>query len=258
MDERQPASRADREQHPSRPGSVPVWARPEPGTRQPRFSREQIAAAALAIADEDGFDAVSMRRIASKLGAGTMSLYRYIETKADLLALINDALLGEALVPGDLPADWRKALSVIARHTRQAFLSHPWAVQILQGRSAAQAGTAGPNALRHFEQSLASVADAPLSTEAKLDLLVIIDEYVLGHVLRAAETAGRAEADATSAFADGDFVRAQLDSGDYPHLSVLLDDPAAATVVDSGRLSERFELGLQLIIDGVAAGVAGT
>src|SRR5580658_9905519 len=100
----------------SNAGVPPIWARPEPAARQPRFSREQIAAAALEIADADGFEAVSMRKIAAHLGAGTMSLYRYIATKDDLVALLDDALLAEALVPGgELPHDWQEALALVAR-----------------------------------------------------------------------------------------------------------------------------------------------
>ena len=116
----------------------PIWARPEPAARSPRFSRQQIAAAALEIADAEGFEAVSMRRIARSLGAGTMSLYRYITTKDDLLALVGDALLGEALVAGELPCR-------LARGNRRrwparqgsAYLRHPWAVHLVQrqGRS---------------------------------------------------------------------------------------------------------------------------
>ena len=95
--------------------SVPngIWARPGPGARKPRFSREQIAAAALAIADTEGFDAVSIRRVAAELGAGTMSLYRYISAKADLVALMDDAIMGESLVPdGQLPAGAYGTLTV--------------------------------------------------------------------------------------------------------------------------------------------------
>src|ERR1700723_3245148 len=71
----------------SRAAAGPIWTRPEPAARRPRFSREQIAAVALAIADADGFAAVSIRRVAAELGSGTMSLYRYISTKAELAAL---------------------------------------------------------------------------------------------------------------------------------------------------------------------------
>jgi AcrR family transcriptional regulator len=110
---------------PAEPG--PIWTRPEPAGRKPRFSREQIAAVALALADAEGFTAVSMRRVATELGAGTMSLYRYIATKADLVALLDDALMAERLVPAaELPADWRAALALSARRTRQVYLRHPW------------------------------------------------------------------------------------------------------------------------------------
>jgi AcrR family transcriptional regulator len=230
---------------------VPIWARPEPAARSPRFSREQIAAAALAIADAEGFEAVSMRRVAGILGSGTMSLYRYIATRADLLALVDDALMGEALVRGELPADWREAVAEVARRTRAAYLRHPWAVQVLQGRPAAEAAVAGPNGMRRFEQSLAALASAPLSTAAKLDLLAIVDDYVFGHLLHAAEAAGRLAQDAT-AQPMADYLRVQLGSGEFPHLAALAQDPGAGSLADLARLDIRFEHGLRLVIDGAA------
>jgi AcrR family transcriptional regulator len=232
-----------------------VWSRPEPGTRSSRLSRDQIAAAALAIADADGFEAVSMRRIAATLDAGTMSLYRYVATKAELLAVIDDALIAEAIVPGPMPADWRAAITAIARQTRQAYLRHPWAVHALQGKSAAAAALGGPNALRHFEQSLAALAPAPLSTTAKLDLLALIDDFIAGHLLHAAELAERqrdvspADAEATEAY-----IRAQLAGGELPRLAALADDPAARSLGDAGQADARFERGLRFLIDGMAAG----
>jgi AcrR family transcriptional regulator len=241
-------------------GDLPIWARPEPAARQPRFSREQIAAAALAIADADGFEAVTMRRIAGALGAGTMSLYRYIATRADLLALIDDALLGESLVPGELPADWRQAVAMIARQSRQTFLRHPWAIQVLQGKAAAElAGQAGPNAMRHFEQSLAALAAAPLSITAKLDLLAIVDDYVIGHVVRAAELTRRSQAetaDAAGADALRQFIDGQLATGGFPHLAALAHGPAAAALRSRERLDARFERGLSILIEGIAADAA--
>lgn len=220
---------------------LPVWARPEPGVRQSRFSRDQIAAAALAIADAGGFEAVSMRRIAAALGAGTMSLYRYVSTKAELLALIDDAILGAALVPGDLPADWRSALAEVARRTRRAYLDHPWAVPALLGSPAARAS---PNGLRHFEQSLTALAGAPLTTRRKLDLLAIVDDYVFGHLLHAA---GHSRADdGAAAEATREFVAAQLGSGEFPRLAALADEPETDAAAE-----ERFELGLRLLIDGM-------
>ena len=242
------------------PASQPIWTRPGPGARKPRFSREQIAAAALAIADAEGFDAVSIRRVAAELGAGTMSLYRYISAKADLVALMDDAIMGESLIPdGQLPADWREALAAIARSTRAALLRHPWAVQALQGRgAAAQDGSFGPNGLRHFEQSLAALATAPLDTLAKFDLLTIVDDYVFGHVLRAGEQQARvASTDPAHAAAIAGYIQGQLSTGQFPHTSELARDPAATAIADPGRLDDRFERGLAALIDGALPGEEG-
>jgi AcrR family transcriptional regulator len=234
---------------------VPIWARPEPAARQPRFSRDQIASAALAIADAEGFEAVTMRRIARALGAGTMSLYRYIETRADLIALIDDALLGESLVPGELPADWKQAIAMIARQSRQTFLRHPWAIQVLQGVAAAQGVMPGPNGMRHFEQSLAALATAPFSATAKFDLLAIVDDYVYGHILRAAELSERRNTGTQDPAADPArrFAEAQLASGSFPNVAALAGDPVARALADPDRVDKRFERGLQLLVDGIAA-----
>ena len=241
---------------PAPPASQPIWARPEPGVRRPRFSREQIAAAALAIADTEGFDAVSIRRVAAELGAGTMSLYRYISAKADLVTLMDDAIMGESLIPdSELPAGWREALAMIARSTRAVLLRHPWAVQALQGRgAAAQDGSFGPNGIRHFEQSLTAVATAPLDTAAKLDLIAIVDDYVFGHVLRAGEQQARAAtADPEHTAAITAYLQDQLSTGQFPHLTELARDPAAQRITDPAILDDRFERGLRALIDGALA-----
>jgi AcrR family transcriptional regulator len=240
--------------HTHDPARGPIWTRPEPTARRPRFSREQIASVALAIADAEGFAAVSMRRVAAELGSGTMSLYRYISTKAELAALMDDALMGETVVPDeDLPGDWRGALTMLAYRTRAVYLRHPWAMQALQGEGGASRGAPmGPNGLRHFEQSMATLASAPFDTRGKLDLLTIVDDYVFGHVLRAAElqVRSRTEPDPAEVAAIMKFVEAQLSSGRFPHLAALADDPAGRSVADPGRLEQRFELGLQALIDG--------
>ena len=81
------------------------------------------------VADTEGIDAVSMRRVASELGAGTMTLYHYVRTKEDLLALMDDAMMAELLVPeSELPKDWREALTAIAHRTRNTFSRHRWAL----------------------------------------------------------------------------------------------------------------------------------
>ncbi|MBI5088390.1 MAG: TetR family transcriptional regulator [Actinobacteria bacterium] len=127
--------------------ALDVWTRAEPGARKTRFNRDEIAAAAIRIADAEGFDAVSMRRIAAELGAGTMTLYHYVRTKDELLTLVVDAVLGEVVVPDDqpLPDDWRQALTVLAHRSRAAVTAHPWMLDIHDDPPI------GPNSARHFD-----------------------------------------------------------------------------------------------------------
>src|SRR5215204_1206753 len=140
-----------------------VWTRPGPGERKPSWSREQIVATALAIADAEGFEAVSMRRIAAELGAGTMTLYHYVRTKDELVTLIGDAIMAEIVIPDDeLPAGWRDGMAELARRTRRIFMRHRWIVEHI-GEGDPEA--AGPHMLRHVEQTLAVAARTGLDIE---------------------------------------------------------------------------------------------
>jgi len=236
-----------------------IWERPEPGERRARLTRGAIAQAALRLADREGFAAVSMRRLAAELGTGTMTLYRYVRTKDELLALMDDALMAESLAPPEeLAADWRAALSAVARGTRAALLRHPWAL------SAMSATVPGPNAWRHFEQSLAALAGTGLDAAHKFELLSLVDDYVFGNALHAAEAAVRL----AIAAKDPGFVQAQVTSGlerlrggDFPHMAALLGVGGAAApppaetpgpVLDEQRLAEQFERGLGALLDGAA------
>jgi AcrR family transcriptional regulator len=227
--------------------AVSIWSHPEPGKRRPRFSRAQIADTALRIADREGFEAVSMRRIASELGAGVMSLYKYVRTKDDLIDLMDDAVMGELLVGGEaLPDDWREAVRLIARRTRDAFLRHPWAATSLR-RS-----LPGPNALRHSEESLAALASAPLTVAEKLELLGLVDDFVVGHAIRAAETRARLTIDEDVLQDAIDLGTAELRSGRYPYTEALLAGRDARDVLGElagpARDAARLEHGLKAIL----------
>src|SRR4051794_1897561 len=129
----------------ARGAAEPIWTQPPPGQRRPRYTREQIAQAALSIADADGYDAVSMRRVAAELGAGTMTLYHYVRTKDDLRALMDDAIMSEVLVPdGELSADWRGAIAENARRPYPALRRPPPA----PAPPRHPPGGGGPDALR--------------------------------------------------------------------------------------------------------------
>ena len=196
-------------------------------SRKPKLTREKIAATALAIADKEGFTAVSMRRVAQELQVGTMSLYYYVKTKDDLIAAMDDALMGEALLPS-LPKDWRRAMMEIAKRTHAVFIRHPWA---LVGMLSAPPGL---NAMRHMEQCLEALAETSMTPKQKMTLLAMVDDFVFGHALREA---------ASDATIDIEFAAAQLATGAFPRL---------AEMFSGGRIEAhkgRFDQGLLALLD---------
>jgi len=236
----------------------PIWALPQPADRKPRYTREQIAEAALRIADQDGFDAVTMKRIAAELGAGTMTVYYYVRNKTDIVALMQDAILADVLIPGrELPAGWRDAIAAIARRTWQVLMAHPWSLASL---SDAQFG---PNAMRHMEQSLAAAAGTGLPAQARLALLATVDDYVFGNALHGVESLGRARAagaDPAMAAAMIEYGLTQLQTGEFPELSALYNKSTSAQAAEPAgppmtetALASQFERGLQALLDGIAA-----
>ncbi len=193
-----------------------------------------------------------MRRIADELGAATMTLYHYIRTKDDLKALMDDAIMASVIVPeGELPTHWRAALQRIALASYRAFMRHPWALEALRG------ARFGPNGMRHFEQSLAAIANAPFDDEGKFDALGIVDDYVFGHVFRVTEAlAQRDLADARPAKAMIKYTEQLLATGDFPHVEALLgDDPVDAWTRIGRYMSDagRFLRGLDVVLDGLEA-----
>jgi AcrR family transcriptional regulator len=230
---------------------APIWAVAAPGTRKPRFTREQIANTALEIADSEGFEALSMRRVADALGAGTMTLYYYLRTKEDLLALVEDALIGEicdACAP--LPKAWRPALRKLAAATRATWVRHAWALYTHSG------ARLGPNGLRHIEQSLQAVDGVDLPVGPKLEILSIVDDYVFGHCASLLRGRSQPALDRKTAHALGAAIRRSLDEGDLPRLRALIgdDDPVEALRQWSGIMVEdqHFDLGLEALLDGLA------
>jgi AcrR family transcriptional regulator len=230
----------------------PIWGRPEPGARRARFTREQIAAAALAVADKEGFDAVSMRRVAAELGAGTMTLYHYVRTKDELISLMDDAIMGELLIPdGEMPSDWREALTLIARRTRDAFARHPWTLQSMGEAEM------GPNSMQHVEQSVAAVASLDLDLTTTFEIIGFVDEYVFGFAMRRRDPGPRdPEARERWLSQVTEYVDAELASGDYPHLERMVPEGGMAAVwelmQESGAADDRFERGLSRLLDGIA------
>lgn len=113
-----------------------LWGTRGPRTRGPKpgLTVEGIVAAAIELADADGLESLSMRRVAERLGVGTMSLYRYVPGKAELLDVMVDRVNTETERPGDVAGGWRGRLEQIARENRRLFERHPWLLQVFPGR----------------------------------------------------------------------------------------------------------------------------
>ncbi|MEV5746775.1 TetR/AcrR family transcriptional regulator C-terminal domain-containing protein [Actinoallomurus sp. NPDC052308] len=214
----------------------PVWSRPR-GGRRPKLSREAIVAAAIAIADAEGLDAVSIRRIASELGVRAMSLYTHIDAKEDLLDLMHDEVAAEVLIEGELPADWREALQRIADRERETGLRHPWLFQLV-GRSP----RVGPNGLMHAEQVFAAASRLTDDPREMLAIVTAIDHYMLGYTLRAHHSP-EGETRALGGIEEQPYVRSLLADGRFPHLKPVLDAGIHA--------QEDFQQGLTWILDGI-------
>lgn len=234
--------------------AAPIWTEPEPGTRRTKVTREQIAQAAVAIADSESIEAVSMRRVAEELGVGTMTLYYYVRTKNDLLSLMDDALMAETVLPPDkLPTDWRAAMTAVARSSRDAFIRHPWSLHMI-------GSGIGPNGMRHMEQSLRAVSSLPLDRQGQMELLAIVDDFVFGYALRMSDPLIGAFADPRAARSITEFTSSQLATGEFPMIETMLGDeePVDAFYRIAKWMEDdtRFDRGLEAILDGFEARIA--
>ncbi|MEU7944667.1 TetR/AcrR family transcriptional regulator C-terminal domain-containing protein [Micromonospora taraxaci] len=221
-----------------------VWDRPEPPNRLVPLDRERIVAAAIALADEDGLDAVSVRKVAARLGAGPMRLYGYIATKDELFDLMVDEIYSEIL-PAEQPGDWREALRVLAHGTRQTALRHNWLADLLGGRPAL-----GPNALAVTEATLAAL-DGLADIDTVMRAVETVSAYFTGAIrrevanLRAERATGLSKQDWQRA--SGPHVTRMLATGRFPALARAVHD---GTDVDA---ETSFATGLEWVLDAIAA-----
>ncbi len=195
------------------------------------LSRERIGQAALSIADKHGFEAVTMRRIARELNVGTMSLYYYVKTKDDLIAVMDDALMGEILLP-TVPKQWRQALLQIAERTHKVFVRHPWALVTMM------TAPPGLNAMRHMEQCLEALAHTSMTPVQKITLLAMVDDFVFGHALR--EAASRTPSDAKLAIE-------LMATGRFPRIQEVFTKSQVKKQIKAGR--QRLKRGLTALLE---------
>ncbi|MER5441862.1 TetR/AcrR family transcriptional regulator [Streptomyces sp. NPDC002790] len=225
-----------------------IWARPERAGRGPRpaHSRADIAATAVRVADAEGIDAVSMRKIAGELGMGTMSLYNYVPRKEDLYELMVDAVSAEYEFPGP-SGDWRADVLGLARQARALMHRHPW----MPGLMSPVYGFS-PNALAYLEYCLTCLDPLDLPYGTKMELVAAVTSVVTTYVANEIATAERtrslpwsAEQEQAARIA---YLGRQVASGRYPRL-------AASFAEDAGPidLEAVFERALRRTLEGFAA-----
>lgn len=221
-----------------------IWSRPQRAGRGPRpaHSRESIASEAVRIADEEGIEAVSMRRVAAGIGAGTMSLYNYVPRKEDLYELMVDAVSGEH-EEWEPSGDWRADMIRVARQTRTLMHRHPWLPRLMSpvyGFS--------PNALRYLEHCLACLDPVEATYGTKMQLVGLLNGVVTMYVSNELATAERSRSLPWSEEQENAvriaYLGSQIAGGAYPRM-------AAAFMEDPGPidLDAVFDMALRKVLD---------
>ena len=211
-------------------------ARTAPRRRTP-LSRDRVLRAAVALADEDGLEAVSMRKLGQVLRVEAMSLYKHVANKDDILDGIADLVVGDFEVPSR-DVDWKTAVRRSAISAHQVLLRHPWASGLIESRQ-----NAGLARLRYLDAMIGTLAAAGFPLPVVIRAIMALDSHTYGFVLQemawSFDTENAPEMAAT--FAQG------LPAGEYPNL-LAMAEMAAAT--PGGGLVD-FEFGLDLILDGL-------
>jgi AcrR family transcriptional regulator len=165
-----------------------VRERPTKGPK-PGLSLERIVAAAVKLAAAEGLPAVSMGRVAGELGASAMSLYRYVASKDELLALMVDAALGSPPAASRPGENWRAGLSRVAWAYHETLARHPWVVRVpIAGPPTT------PNRVAWMEAGLASLAETRLDEREKLSVIVLLSGYVRNEATLMADVGAAAAA----------------------------------------------------------------
>lgn len=190
-----------------------IWMRPEKsGVGRPAGrSRAEITEAAVRVADRDGLAGVSMRHVAAELGTGAGSLYRYVETRDDLLDLMADHVYAEYDLPSP-SGDWLSDLVKMGLQAREIYRRHPWLAELVLTRP-----VVGPNGVDVTEHFLAVLADHPAPDGDKLVALAMLNAIVAA--------AARSEASPVDALRSARYVAHIAAQGKHPHLAALSGTP---------------------------------
>jgi AcrR family transcriptional regulator len=240
---------------PELPGSLAAaWGlRERPGKGPKRgLSLEQIVNAALTVAAADGLAAVSMSRVAAELGVGTMSLYRYVDAKHDLLDLMVDTAMGPPR-PADPGASWREGMSAWAWALLASYRGNLWAVQVpISGPPAT------PNALGWIEVALFCLRRTRLDEGQKMSVILLTSSFVRSEATLEAQldSAVRAVGQSPSDLMAGynNFLASVLDPRRFPELAMVAE---SGVLGKADHPDEEFTFGLERILDGVDVLVRG-
>jgi AcrR family transcriptional regulator len=216
------------------------------------LSIAKIVEAAVAIADRDGLSAVSMNRVASSLGYTPMSLYRYIESKEDLLVLMQDAVCDQDIPPQCEYADWREEMRAYVAASVDVFTRHPWYsdIPIISVPST-------PNTLRYVDWAMRTMRELLISDYEKMSFLLLLSSYAraVGLIRRdmilAMQAGGSFESFSGASF--GPALRQLVKPEQYPSLY-----PFIASGVYTGEqeqdnpIRDDLDFGLERILDGMA------
>lgn len=210
---------------------------------KPGMTLERIVEAGVRVARAEGLAAVSMARVASELGASTMSLYRYVAAKEELLALMADAALGPPHPPEEAGESWRDGLKRWAWGCHERYREHPWVLQIpISGPPMT------PNQVAWLDDGLRSLRDTGLAEHEKASVVLLLSGYVRNEaVLNADITAAHPPSEDLMA-GYPQLLRAVTDPRDYPALHAVLD-AGVFDVADDPDVE--FVFGLERLLDGV-------
>jgi AcrR family transcriptional regulator len=221
-----------------------VWLRAERAEmgRPARRSRAEITAAALDIADRDGLDAVSMRRIAAELGTGAASLYRYVETREEVLDLMADAVGAERPLPAPT-GDWLADLLAIGERSRALMRAHPWLPGLLIAHP-----VLGPNGVALLEHVLTLLQPHPADVPTKLEAFAMMNGITALFVQH--ELAGGSALQQRNVA----YLQHAATSGEHPRLAQLLaqgQPTSPASSPDDYRPEDRYATVLTRILTGL-------
>ena len=206
-----------------------------PAAARAPLTRYRVLREAVAVADEAGLDALTMRRLGQRLGVEAMSLYNHVANKDDLLDGMADLVSAEFAVP--VPGQgWRGALRLAATSAHEVLLRHPWASTLLESRS-----SPGPARLRYLNGVVGALVDSGYPIQLAYHAVLTLDSYIYGFALQEASTPVPPDqaAEAAEAFVAG------LPDGEYPHL-VAMAQLVMHPDYDRGA---DFDFGLTLVLD---------